>query len=99
MITKDLVWKALSAVTDPEMGYSIVELGLVYGIMIAEDEIRVEYTLTSPGCPAAEIIEEDMIMTLKNKFNIKVKPVLVWEPCWNPLMMSEELKIGLGYPV
>ena len=76
---------------------NIVDLGLIYAIKIEGGDVRVEMTLTSPGCPLAPVIDQ---MVRKEVGVIKgVEKIildLVWEPPWIPAMMSEEVKAELG---
>jgi metal-sulfur cluster biosynthetic enzyme len=102
--TKELseaeVYEALKNVEDPEMGVNIIDLGLVTGVEVSSKAIRVDFTLTFPGCPAGEVIRRDIITVLFATFGIAdVKANLVWEPRWSPARMSEEARLELGYPV
>ncbi|MFA7350849.1 MAG: metal-sulfur cluster assembly factor [Methylotenera sp.] len=93
------VRNALLQVIDPEVGENIVDLGLVYGIGVSEDVVIVTFTMTSQACPMGEMLLDDIDATLTRllpselKFNIN----LVWEPPWNPDMMSAEAKLRLGW--
>ena len=100
MTTKGDVYKYLEEVIDPEMYINIVDLGLVYRVKVAEERIEVDFTLTYPGCPLAPQIEHDIVETLKtNTGSAVIQAQLVWQPLWQPEMMSEEARIGLGYPI
>ncbi|HCM26218.1 MAG TPA: aromatic ring hydroxylase [Treponema sp.] len=90
----------LKSVQDPEMGASIVELGLVYRAEQSAAGIDVDFTLTSPGCPLGEEIRTDIVLTLKKKTGIDlVRANIVWNPPWEAGMMSDELKLEFGYPI
>lgn len=90
---------ALLQVIDPEVGENIVDLGLVYGIEVSEDVVIVTFTMTSQACPMGEMLLDDIDATLTRllpselEFNMN----LVWEPPWNPDMMSAEAKLRLGW--
>jgi metal-sulfur cluster biosynthetic enzyme len=82
------------------MGVNIVDLGLITEVAASPESIRVDFTLTFPGCPAGEVIRRDINSVLFATFGIaKVEANLVWEPRWSPARMSEEARLELGYPV
>lgn len=93
MKTEEAV-KMLSQCVDPEMGSDIVNLGLIYGIKIDnEKDIKVTLTMTSPMCPVISIILADVQLRLQSIANVgNVDIELVWDPLWNPEMMSDDLK-------
>lgn len=90
-LTKKDVVDALYNVVDPEIGLDVVNLGFIYAIDIdEEDRVKVVMTLTTPGCPLNVPIQEDITARLEE---IGAKDVLidiVWDPPWNPSMMSSE---------
>ncbi len=95
------IMEALKAVYDPELGISIVDLGLVYGVntIDAENRVIVDMTLTTPACPLGPMIKTQAYAVLTTTFpNIKdVDMNLVWTPRWDPrTMASEEAKVELG---
>ena len=83
---------------DPEIPVDIYQLGMIYTITIeAENHVVIEMTLTSPACPAIGTLPgevEDKVKSLDDVSQAKVN--LVWEPPWNPDMMSEAAKLELG---
>ena len=87
---------ALSKCVDPEMGSDIVNLGLIYNIKVEGSEgkdVKVTLTMTSPMCPVISIILADVQLRLEAIQDIgKVDIDLVWDPLWNPEMMSDDLK-------
>lgn len=89
----------LQQVIDPEVGENIVDLGLVYGIKVEENVAKISLTLTSQACPMGEMLLDDIDATLTRKLptDIKYDIQLVWEPPWNPDMMSAEAKQRLGW--
>ncbi|TVR89216.1 MAG: metal-sulfur cluster assembly factor [Spirochaetaceae bacterium] len=100
MVTKGEILDALSGVIDPEIGLNIVDVGLVYRVEPSEDSVEIDFTLTSPGCPLADVIVEDMKKQVAEKTGItEVKTNLVWNPPWSIDFMSEEARLELGYPV
>jgi len=98
MITmEDKIREALKKVIDPELGVSIVDLGLIYDIRYEAGEAEIEMTLTSPGCPLAPVIDSQVREVLKEVPEIqKVTVDLVWDPPWSKEAMSEELRAELG---
>jgi metal-sulfur cluster biosynthetic enzyme len=86
--------KMLTQCVDPEMGSDIVNLGLIYGIKIDnEKDIKVILTMTSPMCPVISIILADVQLRLQSLPDVgNVDIELVWDPLWNPEMMSDDLK-------
>ncbi len=95
--TKETVMKQLEEVKDPEMGISIVALGLIYSIKIDRGMVVVEMTLTSPACPIGPLIIESVEESIKKIPKVKGVTVnLVWDPPWSTDKMSEEAKMELG---
>lgn len=82
---------ALREVIDPEAGVNIVDLGLVYGIGVTEDAVKIDLTMTSPACPLGDVIVEDVETVLKKSAlaGRRIEVQLVWDPPWEPAMMSE----------
>ena len=99
MITvEEKVWKALKGVLDPELGVSIVDLGLVYDVRYEAGVAEIEMTLTSPGCPLASVIDKKIREVVDDIKEIKKVTVeVVWDPPWTKDMMSEELKAEFGF--
>ena len=97
MLKDQDVFNALKGVIDPELGINVVDLGLVYGVEINEEVVRVEMTLTSPGCPLAGLIDQ-MVKSAVGKLKgvERVELELVWDPPWIPAMMSEEVREEFG---
>ena len=100
MAGKTDVLESLRKVDDPEIGINIVDLGLIYRVDVLEDHIEVDFTLTSPGCPLADVIEDDIRKIIESDHGItRVQTQIVWEPPWNLEFMSEEARLELGYPI
>jgi len=98
VVTKDDVLAALSEVMDPELGVSLVDLGLIYNVDVADNKVDVKMTLTAPGCPLHSVMRQnaqDRITRMEgvNEANVQV----VWDPPWKPEMMSEKAKKQLGF--
>ena len=99
MPTKDEVIEALHQVEDPELGMDIVELGLLYDVEIDGPKVKVIHSLTSMGCPAGPMIQEDIDTTLRTQFPdvADVEIELTWDPPWTPEKMSDDAKFILGF--
>ena len=98
MPTVDDVQDALTNVIDPELGLDFVELGLIYDVEIEDDEVFVNFTLTSPGCPIGPQVSEQIEEFVGELDGVSgVYPKMTFSPPWTPEMMSEEAKFALGY--
>lgn len=89
---------ALKTIYDPEIPVDIYELGLIYDVLINEDgEVKVVMTLTTPNCPVAETLPQEVkekTAEVEGITNVEIE--LTFEPAWNKEMMSEEAKFELG---
>jgi metal-sulfur cluster biosynthetic enzyme len=98
MPTKDEVVEALRAVEDPELGMDIVDLGLLYDVEIDGPKVKVIHSLTSMGCPAGPMIQEDIVNVASSVEGVEeVEIELTWEPPWTPDRMSDDAKFILGF--
>jgi metal-sulfur cluster biosynthetic enzyme len=98
MVTRDEVFEALHQVEDPELGMDIVELGLLYDAEIEGSKVKVIHSLTSMGCPAGPMIQEDMHRVVAGLPGVEdVEIELTWDPPWTPERMSEDAKFILGF--
>ena len=95
----DRVRDLLRQVIDPEVGVNIVDLGLVYRIDANASGVRVEMTMTSPACPLGEMIVDEARAVLIAGLPGSGEPdiSLVWNPTWEPSMMSQRAKESLGW--
>lgn len=99
MPTQEEVYDVLRTCYDPEIPVNIVDLGLVYDVQVMDQKIDVKMTLTTQGCGMGGYITseaEQKILDLPDVQEAKVE--LVWEPPWEPSMMSLEAKKTLGLP-
>ncbi len=90
---KDVV-NALRECLDPELGASIIDIGLVYGISVTNSkDVKVVLTMTSPMCPLASSILSNAQQRLEAVPGIgKVAIELVWDPLWSPEMMGGDMR-------
>lgn len=93
------VLEKLKSIPDPELGISIVDLGLIYGVDIAKDgKVVVRMTLTTIGCPLFSLISEPVKANVRELEGVTDVDVdLTFEPPWSPEKMSEEARITLGF--
>ena len=96
-IEKDVV-EALKSIYDPEIPVNIYELGLIYNVEVRDDRsVEVRLTLTSPMCPVAGSLPPEVEAKVAQVAGVTASIVdLVWDPPWNPGMMSEAAKLELG---
>jgi FeS assembly SUF system protein len=94
----DAVIEALRTVYDPEIPVNIFELGLVYKIEVDDQNaVHIDMTLTSPMCPVAEILPEEVKAKVEAVDGVTGANVnVVWDPPWSPGMMTEEAQLELG---
>jgi metal-sulfur cluster biosynthetic enzyme len=98
MVTVEDVTDALRDVIDPELGLDFVELGLVYDVEVEDGNVRITYTLTSPGCPIGPQVSEQMVEFVSELDGVQdVQPTMTFSPPWTPDRMSEDAKFALGF--
>jgi metal-sulfur cluster biosynthetic enzyme len=98
VLTVEDVTEALRQVFDPELGLDIVELGLLYDVQIVGDAVTVIYSLTSIGCPAGPLLQEQILEATRELPGVgAVELELTWDPPWTPERMSEDAKLLLGF--
>ena len=98
MPSTEEVVEALRQVEDPELGMDIVELGLFYGADVEGETVKVTYTLTSMGCPAGPMIQEDIERVVSEIPGVgQVESELTFDPPWTPDRMSDDAKFILGF--
>lgn len=90
--------EAIRTCYDPEIPVNIYEMGLIYEVKVAADGgVLVVMTLTSPHCPAAQSLPREVEAKVKGIPGVSAVAVqVVWDPPWNPSMMSEAAKLELG---
>ncbi|HIP18502.1 MAG TPA: metal-sulfur cluster assembly factor [Sulfurovum sp.] len=98
-ITKENVFDAISTVIDPEVGFNLVEMGLIYDAIIAEEscDVHVIMTLSTQGCPLHQMIKQwvyEAVEKIENVGAIEVE--VVWEPAWNISMADDNVKAALA---
>ncbi|HEX8382238.1 MAG TPA: SUF system Fe-S cluster assembly protein [Sphingomonas sp.] len=94
----EAVVEALKEIFDPEIPVNIYDLGLIYGVEVTEGgHAAVNMTLTTPHCPVAESMPAEVELRVSAVPGIATAEVnLVWDPAWDPQLMSDEAKLELG---
>ena len=97
-LIENQVTEVLRTCFDPEIPVNIYEMGLIYEVKVAADGgVLVVMTLTSPSCPAAQSLPKEVETKIKSVPGVTAAVVkVVWDPTWNPGMMSEAAKLELG---
>ena len=95
---RELVVKNLQKVFDPEINLNIYDLGLIYDVDVSDEaDVSILMTLTSPNCPAAEILPMEAEFAARAVQGVnRVKLRLTFDPPWNPDKISDEAKYQLG---
>jgi metal-sulfur cluster biosynthetic enzyme len=97
-LTESAVRELLRAVKDPELNLNIIDLGLVYGVEVEDGNVRIEMTLTSPGCPAGPQIMNDIHKTLRAVAGVNDVDIdIVWEPYWTPEKIEPKIRAMMGF--
>lgn len=77
--------EAMRSVYDPELGIDVIALGLIYGVHVDHDHIKVDMTLTTPGCPVSEQLPAEVEAAVTEALpQATVEVEIVWDPPWNP---------------
>jgi len=98
VVSEDQVKLALRRVKDPDLNLNILDLGLVYGIEVKGTKVKVDMTLTSPGCPSGPEIMSDAEREIKSLPGVEsVDMNLVWMPFWTPEKMEPRVRAYLGF--
>lgn len=99
---EEMIWQQLKTVRDPEIPVNIVDLGLIYAAAAVSVEggrrVEVRMSLTAPGCTMSDVIKAEVERKLAALPEVsEVKVDVVFDPPWNPGMMSEAAKLQLGF--
>lgn len=89
-LNESIILERLRQIIDPEIGCNVVDLGLVYSVALTEGAVKVVMTLTTPGCPMHESISwgvKNALLDLEGVNEVDVE--IVWDPPWNPAMMTD----------
>ena len=99
-VSRERVMDVLYNCYDPELPVNIVDLGLVYDVQVNDEVVNIKMTLTGPGCPASMLISEQVKQQVSAIEGVQEANVeIVWDPPWNPSMMSSAARQKLGIEV
>ncbi|WP_440059545.1 metal-sulfur cluster assembly factor [Thermogladius sp. 4427co] len=87
---KKKIIEILETIADPEIGIDVYNLGMIYGIDIEGNTVKIKMTLTTPFCPLASMIPLMIEEEIKKNLNMDVAIEIVYDPPWNPTMMTEK---------
>jgi metal-sulfur cluster biosynthetic enzyme len=97
-ITKEQVFDSIRKVIDPEVGFNLVEMGLIYDAIIDDNNnVKVVMTLSTRGCPLHQMLTQwvkDAVKEIPDVGEVEVE--VVWEPAWNISMADDNVKKALG---
>ena len=95
---KNKIIAEVKKIYDPEIPVNIYELGLIYNIIVDENNnVKIDMTLTSPNCPVADSLPKEVKDSIMNVEGVKdITLDLVWDPPWDKSMMSEAAKLELN---
>jgi metal-sulfur cluster biosynthetic enzyme len=98
-INRNQIVVALQNVLDPEVGINVIDLGLVYGIGLQDRKVLLEMTMTSPACPLGDYLQKSAERAIRARIPeiTAVEVALIWQPVWEPAMMSPEARRQLGW--
>jgi metal-sulfur cluster biosynthetic enzyme len=98
VVSEDQVKLALRRVKDPELDLNIMDIGLVYAIEVDGPKVKVDMTLTSPGCPSGPEIMGDAQREIESLPGVESADInLVWTPFWTPEKMEPRVRAYLGF--
>ncbi len=96
--TPDQIRLALRKVKDPELNLNVVDLGLIYDVEVEEGRVKVEMSLTSPGCPSGPEIMQGVEQQARSVPGVEAVHVnLVWSPMWSPDRIEPRIRAYLGF--
>lgn len=96
-INTDEIIQLLKNIFDPEIHYSIYDMGLIYKIEVIENNINILMTLTTPNCPEAVSLPDKVFEVLSEAFpDYTVNVEITFEPMWTVDNMTDDIKLGLG---
>ena len=98
MDLREQVIAEIRKIYDPEIPVNIYELGLIYDVKVKEDKAKIIMTLTTPNCPVAESLPQEVKDKVAEIDGVKSSDVeMTFEPPWSKDLMSEEAKLELGF--
>ena len=97
-VSEEQVYDAIRTVIDPEVGFNLVDMGLIYGVDVDDDNnVHVKMTLSTRGCPLHQMMQQWVKEAVERIPDVKEATVeIVWDPPWNIQMASDAVKKALG---
>ena len=99
MVTQSTLLDALREVIAQELRLNIVDLGLVYRAEVQPSRVIIDFTLTYPGCPLVDHIQNEIYTHVGKITSRRIEANLVLDPPWDESKMTEEAKVAFGYPI
>jgi len=97
VVSKNTILDALRKVYDPEIPVNLVDLGLIYDTTIEDGKVDITMTLTATACPMHTVISQNVKKAVEALDGVSEAEVnIVWEPRWNPAMISPEGRTAMG---
>ncbi len=94
--SREKIIDVLQSIVDPELKFNLIDLGLIYGITIKNDDLAIiEMTLTTPACPFGDYLKNQVVQKMAQK-GYRASINWVWSPLWNPEMATDEIKDRFG---
>ena len=95
-VTKEKIFTALKEVNDPELPISLVDMGMIYGVEVNDGRVNIIMTFTASGCPAVDMIKEDIREKLEELKGVKsVNIEVVWSPPWTKERLTDDGRYAL----
>lgn len=89
----------LTEIIDPETGISVLDMGLIYEIQIAPEQVHIRMTTTSPSCPVGAMLTDEIRTALARRYpaTLCIRVELTYDPPWEPSMMSDAARRHFGW--
>jgi metal-sulfur cluster biosynthetic enzyme len=94
---EQVIWDVLQPIQDPELGASIVDLGLIYRVAVKDNQVIVTMTFTTPLCPFGQTLIESVRSAVK-KIGMQVKVDITFDPPWGINKIKPELREQFMFP-
>ncbi len=90
-VTEESIFLALKKVNDPELPISLVDMGMIYGVEVENGKVNIIMTFTASGCPAVDMIMEDIVEELEKLNGVKsINIEVVWSPPWTKERLTDD---------
>ena len=90
-VTEEKIFLALKNVNDPELPISLVDMGMIYGVEVENGKVNITMTFTASGCPAVDMIREDIVEELEKLNGVEsINIEVVWSPPWTKERLTDD---------